>query len=102
MIHPGPVPGDRRRPWRERELWISLLARPALFVIGAFVLWGTLLSLALVVSVFEVGPGQTLFRLLPGRGATAWHYLNAASVLLALMAWTLVTVALVLGRKGRA
>jgi hypothetical protein len=71
-------------------------------VIWAFALWGTLLALSLAVKVFEVGPRETLVRLLPGRGATAWHYLNAASVLLALMTWTLVAVAVVLGRRGRA
>ncbi len=78
------------------------MARPALFVIWTLVLWGTVLTLALAVSVVEVGPGEALVRLLPGRRATVWHYLNAASVLLALMAWTLVAVGLVLGRKGRA
>ncbi len=49
-----------------------------------------------------MGPGEPLVRLLPGPRATVWHYLNAASVLLALMAWTLGAVALVRGRKGRA
>ncbi len=71
-------------------------------MIWLFVLWGTLLALSLAVSVFVIGPRETLFRLLPGRGATAWHYLNTASVLVALMAWTLVGVAVVLSRRGRA
>ena len=102
MTRPGTGPGDRRRPWGERQFWISLLARPALFVIWAFALWGTLVTLALAVRVFEVGPREALVRLLPGRGATAWHYLNAASVLLALTSWTLVAVAVVVSRRGRA
>jgi hypothetical protein len=72
-----------------------------LLVIWVFVLWGTLLIFALVASVFAVGPGESLARLLPGRGATALHYLNAASVLLALMAWAQIGLTLVLGRKGR-
>jgi len=70
-------------------------------VAWVFVLWGTLLTFAVVVSVFEVGPGEALARLLPGRGATVFHYLNAASVLFALMAWTQVGLALVSRRKGR-
>jgi hypothetical protein len=69
-------------------------------VVWVFVLWGTLLALALVGSVFEVGPGQALARLLPGRGASGWDYLNTASVLLALMAWTQVGMALRRGGKG--
>ena len=101
VTHPGSGPGDRRRPWRETRLWISLLARPALFLAWVFVLWGTLVTLALVVSVLEVGPREALVRLLPGRGASAWHYLNAASVLLALTSWTLVAVAVVVSRRGR-
>ena len=70
-------------------------------MIWAVVLWGTLLILALSAGVFEGGPRETLVRLLPGRGATAWHYLNAASVLLALTSWTLVAVAVVVSRRGR-
>jgi len=101
LTHPGAVP-DRRRPRREGELWIGLLGRPALFVIWAFALWGTLVALALAVSVFEVGPREALVRLFPGRAASAWHYLNAASVLFALTSWTLVAVAVVVGRRGRA
>jgi len=100
LAHPGAVP-ERRRPRREGELWIGLLGRPALFVIWAFVLWGTLVALALAVSVLEVGPREALVRLLPGRGASAWHYLNAASVLFALTSWTLVAVAVVVSRRGR-
>jgi len=100
VTHPGAGPDRRRR--RGRELWLGLFGRPALFVVWAFALWGTLLALALAVSVLEVGPGEALARLLPGRGATAWHYLNAALVLLALLTWTLVAVAVVLGRRGRA
>ncbi|PYQ22100.1 MAG: hypothetical protein DMF79_06670 [Acidobacteria bacterium] len=100
MAHPGAGP-DRRRPRRDRQLWIGLLGRPAIFVIWAFVLWGTLVALALAVGVLEVGPREAVVRLLPGRGASAWHYLNAASVLLALTSWTLVAVAVVVSRRGR-
>ena len=100
MTHPGAGPRDRRRPWREREFWVSLFARPALFAVWAFVLWGTLLILVLVASVFEVGARETLLRLVPGRQATVWDYLNAASVLLALLVWTLLATAWVTSGKS--
>jgi len=80
---------------------MSLLARPALLVVWVLALWGTLLGLSLGQSALEVGPWETLLRLVPGREATAWHYLNAASVLVALAAWALVATAIVVGRRDR-
>lgn len=84
-----------------RGFWRGLLVRPALLVVWALALWGTLLGLNLAVSAFEVGPRETLARLLPGHEATAWHYVNAAAVMLAAFAWTLVVTAVVVGRRGR-
>ena len=80
---------------------MHLLGRPALLGVWVVALWGTLLGLSLGLSAFEVGPWETLMRLVPGREATAWHYLNAASVLVALAAWALVATAVVVSRRDR-
>ena len=87
---------------RDREYWVGVLGRPALFVVWAAVFWGTLIAVSLVGSALEVGPGETLSRLLPRGRATAWDYLNAGAVLLALAAWALVATILVVNRRGRA
>ena len=92
---------SRGRSRRAREFWLGLLGRPALLVAWALALWGTLLGLSLAVSAFEVGPRETLARLVPGPEATAWHYLNAVAVLLALFAWTLLATSVVVGRRVR-
>lgn len=89
----------RARP--ARGFWRGLVGRPALLLVWALALWGTLLGLNLAVSAFEVGPRETFARLLPGHEATAWHYLNAAAVMLAVFAWTVVVTAVVAGRRGR-
>ena len=100
MAPGGADPTDRRR--RNRASWLGFLGRPALFVVWVGVFWGTLIALSLVMSAMEVGPRETLFRLLPRGQATAWHYLNAGAVLLALAAWALVATVLVVTRRGRA
>ena len=87
---------------RDREYWLGLLGRPALLVVWAGVFWGTLIAFSLVFRAMEVGPGETLARLLPRGHVTAWDYLNAAAVLLALAAWALVATVLVVNRRGRA
>jgi hypothetical protein len=87
---------------RDHEYWVGVLGRPALFVVWAAVFWGTLIAISLVVSALKVGPGETLSRLLPRGRATAWDYLNAGAVLLALAVWALVATILVVNRRGRA
>jgi hypothetical protein len=96
----GAGPSSRLR--RDREYWLGFLGRPALFVVWVGVFWGTLIALSLVMSAMEVGPRASLLRLLPRGQATAWHYLNAGAVLLALAAWALVATVLVVNRRGRA
>ncbi|MFI5007042.1 MAG: hypothetical protein ACHQKZ_06355 [Solirubrobacterales bacterium] len=100
MAPGGADPKERRR--RNRESWLVVLGRPALFVawVGAF--WGTLIAFSLVVSAMEVGLREALSRLLPPGRTTAWDYVNAGSVLLALAAWTLAATALIANRGDRA
>lgn len=100
MVPGGAEPRDRRR--RNRASWLVFVGRPTLFVAWLGVFWGTLVALSLVSSAVEVGPRETLWRLLPGRRATAWDYLNAGAALLAFAAWALVAAVLVVNRKGRA
>lgn len=100
MAPGGASPTDRRR--RNRASWLAFLGRPALFVVWVGVFWGTLIALSLIMSAMEVGPRETLFRLLPRGHATAWHYLNAGAVLLALAAWALAATVLLVTRRGRA
>lgn len=87
---------------RDRQYWLGFLGRPALFVVWAGVFWGTLIAFSLALSAMEVGPGETLSRLLPRGHVSAWHYLNAGAVLLALAAWAVVATVLVINRRGRA
>jgi hypothetical protein len=96
----GAGPSSRLR--RDREYWLAFLGRPALFVVWVGVFWGTLIGLSLVWSALEAGPRETLSRLLPRGHVTAWDYLNAGAVLLALAAWALVATVLVVNRRGRA
>jgi hypothetical protein len=98
---PGGGAGPSSELRRDREYWLGFLGRPALFVVWAGVFWGTLVALSLLWSALEVGPGETLARLLPRGRATAWDYLNAGAVLLALAAWALVATVLVVNRRGR-
>lgn len=93
----GPRSGLRR----DREYWLAFLGRPALFVVWVGVFWGTLVAFSLLARIVEVGPRETLSRLLP-RPASAWDYLNAGTVLLALAAWALVATVLLVNRRGRA
>jgi hypothetical protein len=81
-----------RKLRRDREYWLGVLGRPALFVVWALVFWGTLIAGSLVVTAFELGPREALRRLDPVNGAT---------VLLALAAWILVATAFLVGRRRR-
>lgn len=90
------------RPRRDREYWLGFLGRPALFAVWVGVFWGTLIAFSLVSSAVEVGPRGALARLLPRGRSTAWDYMNAAAVLLAIAAWALVATVLVANRRGRA
>ena len=94
--------GTSRRLRRDREYWLGFLGRPALLVVWAGVFWGTLVAFSLVFRAREVGLRETLARLLPRGHVTAWDYLNAGAVLLALAAWALVATVLVVNRRGRA
>jgi hypothetical protein len=98
----GVEAGPSRRLRRDREYWLGILGRPALFVVWVGVFWGTLIGLSLVMGALEVGPRETLSRLLPRGHVTAWDYLNAGAVLLALAAWALVATVLLVNRRGRA
>lgn len=92
-------PGRPARLRRVRVTVLGLLGRPALFALWALALWGTLVGLSLVASALEVGPRGAFAALLPGGDATAWSYLNAATVLLAVLVWSLVAAAVVLGTR---
>jgi hypothetical protein len=94
--------GPSRQLRRDRQYWLGFVGRPVLFVVWAGVFWGTLIALSLFLSAMEVGPGETLSRLLPRGHVTAWDYLNAGAVLLALAAWAVVATVLVVNRRGRA
>jgi hypothetical protein len=63
------------------------------------VLWGTLLLGAALVEVPADGARTVLARLLPGRDATVWAWLNAVLVPLAAVVWALVGTQLVRGRR---
>ncbi len=69
--------GDALRAW---------VARPALLVLWALVLWGTLLVVVATADAAAGHPGA-FGQLLPAHGASFWAWLNAASVALALVAW---------------
>lgn len=99
MAAGGAEPRERRR--RQRASWLGFFGRPALFVAWVAVFWGTLIAFSVVASVVEVGLGEALSRLLPPGRATAWDYMNAGSVLLALAAWAFVATALVANRRDR-
>jgi amino acid permease len=82
--------GDALRGW---------VARPALLVLWALVLWGTLLLLVAAVDV--VGSGARAFRqLLPAHGASLWAWLNAVSVALALAVWLAALLSAWTRRRG--
>jgi hypothetical protein len=78
-----------------RDVLLGILTRTALLVLWALVLWGSLLAVSLLVGVLEVGVGGALARLLPGGHPSLWSTLNAAAVLLALLAWGLAAAAAV-------
>ncbi len=69
--------GASRLEWR----W---LARSLLFLLWSLVAWGALLLLLTLLDVAGQGLRPALERLLPSRGASAWVWLNALSVALAL------------------
>jgi hypothetical protein len=94
-------------PLRDRRasgqgLGTTLLARPALLLLWALVFWGTLLLFSLVVVLFDAGPREALARLLPLDDHSPWPYMNAACVVLALAAWSLVGFAIWSDRRARA
>jgi hypothetical protein len=78
------------------------LARPALLAAWALVFWGTLLAVEGFVQALGGGLLSAWDELRPHRGASLWAWLNAASVALATLAWTLGLTALVRGRLARA
>jgi len=59
------------------------LARTALLLLWSLVAWGALVLLASLGHVVEEGPGAALARLVPPAGASAWAWVNALSVALA-------------------
>lgn len=80
----------RDRRGSGQGLWSTAFGRPALLVLWALVFWGTLLLFSLFVVLFDAGPREALARLLPPNDHSVWAYMNAACVVLALAAWSLV------------
>jgi hypothetical protein len=67
-----------------RVLVSQWIGRTSLLVLWSLAAWGALLLLVTLVDVVGEGLGPPLARLLPGRGASLWAWLNALSVALAL------------------
>ncbi len=66
-----------------RVLVLEGLARTALLLLWSLVAWGALLLVLTVVDAVGGGLGPALARLLPGRGASVWAWLNTFAVALA-------------------
>jgi amino acid permease len=75
------------------------LARSALLVLWALVLWGTLLIAAAALEVPTDGAATVAARVLPGRGASLWAWLNALAMMLAVFVWAAVATRLARGRR---
>ena len=80
---------------------LRFVGRPALLAFWALVLWGTLLLGAAAVDAPSEGVRAVLARLVPGRGASLWAWLNPLTAVLALVVWPLVVGALFRSRPGR-
>jgi hypothetical protein len=83
-----------------RTLGWGWLARSVLFILWSLAAWGALLLILTVLDVAREGFGTALGRLLPSRGASAWAWLNALSVALALAVGIVVAGLLAWGRRG--
>ena len=69
-----------------RVLALEWLARTALLLLWSLVAWGALLLAMTLVDAVGEGVGPALARLLPGRGASVWAWLNTFAVALAVSA----------------
>lgn len=67
-----------------RAVALHWLLRSTALVFWTLVLWGALLLFLTLLDVAGEGLRPALTRLLPSRGASAWAWLNAASVALTL------------------
>jgi hypothetical protein len=67
-----------------RVVALQWLLRSVALVLWTLVLWGALLLFLTLLDVAGEGLRPALTRLLPSRGASAWAWLNAASVALTL------------------
>jgi hypothetical protein len=66
-----------------RVFALGWLARTALLLLWSLVAWGALLLAMTLVDAVGEGVGPALARLLPGRGASVWAWLNTFAVALA-------------------
>ena len=73
--------------------------RTALLLLWSLVAWGGLLLLVTLGHVAAEGPGMALARLVPPSGASAWAWLNALSVGLAVTAGLVVGGLAAAGRR---
>lgn len=62
-------------------------------------LWGTLLLGSALLDVPGEGAPVVAARLLPGRGASVWAWLNALTVPLALLVWVSIGALFVRSRR---
>jgi hypothetical protein len=81
-----------------RVLVSQWLARTVLLLLWSLVAWGGLLLLVTLGHVAQEGLGTALARLVPPSGASAWAWINALSVALA-MTFGLVAGGLVVSRR---
>jgi hypothetical protein len=70
---------------RARTLVLQPLARAALLLLWSLVAWGALLVFLTLADAVGEGLGPALARLQPASGASGWAWLNALSMVLALV-----------------
>ena len=85
----------------EVRVTFGWLARSALLVLWALVAWGGLLLLVSLGHAVSEGPWPALARLLPSHGTSAWGWLNALAVGLALAVGVVAVGLWVWGRRVR-
>ena len=84
-----------------RAVVLRWLLRAAALVLWTLVLWGALLLVLTLLDVAGEGLRPALALLLPSRGASAWAWLNAASVALAVAVGLVAGGLFARGRRER-
>jgi hypothetical protein len=84
-----------------RVVLTQWLARAALLLLWSLAGWGALVLLATLANVVQEGPRIALARLVPPTGASAWTWVNALSVALAVTAGLVAGGVYASGRSKR-